>query len=268
MPPSSTPILAVRDVTVRFGGIVALDGVSFDVERGTDRRAHRAQRRRQDDPLQLPEPALHAGPRRHRLPRPVHPRPVAPPHRASSASAAPSRTWRSSPRMTVLQNVMIGVHSRTRSDFLSNALRLPWVGARGGGDPRARPLELLAFLDLGRGGRPSGGRAAVRHAQARGAGARAGRRADAAARSTSRRAGSTTRRSAALAGSAATIRDAARGDDPPRRAPHGPRDAGLGPGGGARLRSEDRRGHAGRGPARSRRHPRLPRRGRAREARR
>jgi len=23
---------------------------------------------------------------------------------------------------------MIGVHSRTRSDFLGNALRLPWVG--------------------------------------------------------------------------------------------------------------------------------------------
>jgi len=28
------PLLAVEDVTLRFGGIVALDGVSFDVERG------------------------------------------------------------------------------------------------------------------------------------------------------------------------------------------------------------------------------------------
>jgi branched-chain amino acid transport system ATP-binding protein len=27
-----------------------------------------------------------------------------------------------------MQNVMVGVHSRTRSDFLSNALALPWVG--------------------------------------------------------------------------------------------------------------------------------------------
>ena len=27
-------LLSVRDVTLRFGGIVALDGVSFDVERG------------------------------------------------------------------------------------------------------------------------------------------------------------------------------------------------------------------------------------------
>ena len=27
-------LLEVRDVTLRFGGIVALDGVSFDVEKG------------------------------------------------------------------------------------------------------------------------------------------------------------------------------------------------------------------------------------------
>jgi branched-chain amino acid transport system ATP-binding protein len=30
-----SPLLSVRDVTLRFGGIVALDGVSFDVPRGT-----------------------------------------------------------------------------------------------------------------------------------------------------------------------------------------------------------------------------------------
>ena len=28
------PLLSVEDVTVRFGGIVALDGVSFEVRRG------------------------------------------------------------------------------------------------------------------------------------------------------------------------------------------------------------------------------------------
>jgi branched-chain amino acid transport system ATP-binding protein len=31
----ASPLLSVRDVTLRFGGIVALDGVSFDVERGS-----------------------------------------------------------------------------------------------------------------------------------------------------------------------------------------------------------------------------------------
>ena len=29
------PLLSVRDVTLRFGGIVALDGVSLDVDQGT-----------------------------------------------------------------------------------------------------------------------------------------------------------------------------------------------------------------------------------------
>src|SRR5262245_66526240 len=32
--PSSTPLLAVRDVTMRFGGIVALDSVSFEMRTG------------------------------------------------------------------------------------------------------------------------------------------------------------------------------------------------------------------------------------------
>ena len=31
----ATPLLSVRDITLRFGGIVALDGVSLDVQAGT-----------------------------------------------------------------------------------------------------------------------------------------------------------------------------------------------------------------------------------------
>src|SRR5207249_4546593 len=52
------------------------------------------------------------------------------------------------PTMTVLQNVMVGVHSKTRSDFFSNALRLPWVG-REEERIQTRAAELLEFLDLG-----------------------------------------------------------------------------------------------------------------------
>jgi len=52
------------------------------------------------------------------------------------------------PRMTVLQNVMVGVHARTRSDFLSNALRLPWV-RREEDEIREAAMELIAFLELG-----------------------------------------------------------------------------------------------------------------------
>ena len=55
-PPAPTALLSVRDVTVRFGGIVALDGVSFDIEHRADRGPDRSQRRGQDHPLQLPEP--------------------------------------------------------------------------------------------------------------------------------------------------------------------------------------------------------------------
>jgi branched-chain amino acid transport system ATP-binding protein len=51
------------------------------------------------------------------------------------------------PTMTVLQNVMVGAHGRTRSDFLSNALRLGWV-AREEGECRELALALLRFLDL------------------------------------------------------------------------------------------------------------------------
>ncbi len=51
------------------------------------------------------------------------------------------------PTLTVLQNVMTGFHSTTRSDFLSNALRLPWVGREERGI-RDEALALLDFLDL------------------------------------------------------------------------------------------------------------------------
>jgi branched-chain amino acid transport system ATP-binding protein len=51
------------------------------------------------------------------------------------------------PSMAVLQNVMIGVHSRTHSGFISHALRLPWVG-REENQIHDMAMELLAFLDL------------------------------------------------------------------------------------------------------------------------
>src|SRR4029434_4497405 len=51
------------------------------------------------------------------------------------------------PTMTVLQNVMVGVHSRTHGDVLSNALRLPAV-LREEADMRATAIDLLRSLDL------------------------------------------------------------------------------------------------------------------------
>src|SRR3984893_5885686 len=51
------------------------------------------------------------------------------------------------PSMTVLQNVMVGVHARTASDFLSNALRLPSV-RREERMMREAAMEVIAFLQL------------------------------------------------------------------------------------------------------------------------
>jgi len=51
------------------------------------------------------------------------------------------------PTMTVLDNVLVGLHSRTRSGFASNAFKLAWVGR----EERAAletVRELIAFLDL------------------------------------------------------------------------------------------------------------------------
>ena len=46
---AARPLLEVQNLTVRYGGVVAVDDVSFSVARGPDRRIDRPQRRRQDD---------------------------------------------------------------------------------------------------------------------------------------------------------------------------------------------------------------------------
>jgi len=118
-PPSNPSILAVRNVTMRFGGIVALDDVSFDMAGGQI--------------VGLFEGSTILRSNAHQI-----------------AAQGVGRTFQNLalfPTMTVVQNVMVGVHSRTRSDFLSNALRLPWVTA----EERAirdAAMELIAFLDL------------------------------------------------------------------------------------------------------------------------
>ncbi len=140
------PILAVRDLTVRFGGIVALDGVSFDVADGKivgligPNGAGKTTLFNCLSRLYTP----HRGDVRFR----GHSLLALAPHRIAALGIG--RTFQNLalfPTLSVLQNVMIGVHSRTRSDFLSNALRLPWVGREERGI-REEARELLAFLDL------------------------------------------------------------------------------------------------------------------------
>jgi branched-chain amino acid transport system ATP-binding protein len=145
-PRSSRPLLDVRDITMRFGGIVALDGVSFDVAEGQivgligPNGAGKTTLFNCLSRLYTPDRGellfqgasiLHAAP-------------------YGIAPLGIGRTFQNLalfPTMTVLQNVMVGIHSWTRSDFLSNALRLPWV-RREEGLIRDAALELIAFLGL------------------------------------------------------------------------------------------------------------------------
>jgi branched-chain amino acid transport system ATP-binding protein len=142
------PLLAVRDVTVRFGGIVALDGVSFDMAEGQivgligPNGAGKTTLFNCLSRLYTPQQGEIRFRGRSIL--------DLAPHRIGELGIG--RTFQNLalfPTLTVLQNVMIGVHGRTRSDFLSNALRLPWV-AREEAEIRSRAAELLAFLDLER----------------------------------------------------------------------------------------------------------------------
>jgi len=124
---SEPPLLSIRDVSVRFGGIVAVDGVSFDVPRGIVcgligpngagktslfnciSRLYRAER----GTILLEGEAL--------LDKPVH----------TIAALGVGRTFQNLAlfaSMTVRDNIMVGGHCGSRGGFLANALRLPFVG--------------------------------------------------------------------------------------------------------------------------------------------
>ena len=140
------PVLTVRDLTVRFGGIVALDGVSFEMEpsqivgligpNGAGKTTlfnclSRLYTPDDGDLLFAGRSILHLAP--HRI-----------------AELGIGRTFQNLalfPSLTVLDNVMVGVHSRTRSDFVSHAVRLPWVG-REERAIRDAAMELIGFLGL------------------------------------------------------------------------------------------------------------------------
>jgi len=141
-------LLQVRDVAVRFGGIVALDSVSFDVAPGQIvgligpngagkttlfnclSRLYECDR----GEIVFDGRSLLATPR-HRI-----------------AGTGIGRTFQNVAlfgSMTVLENVMLGAHSRSASGFLANALRLPGV-RREEAAIAAKAASLLELLGLAR----------------------------------------------------------------------------------------------------------------------
>jgi branched-chain amino acid transport system ATP-binding protein len=139
-------ILSVRNVSVRFGGIVALEDVSFDIE-----------------PRQIVGLIGPNGAGKttlfnclSRLYQPSQGRILfedrdllaVPPHRIAGLGIG--RTFQNLAlfrTMTVRDNVMVGAHARTRTGFLANALRLPAVG-REEEALRATADETIRFMGL------------------------------------------------------------------------------------------------------------------------
>ena len=146
-PEPAATLLEARDVSVRFGGIVALDGVSFTATEhqllgligpnGAGKTTlfncfSRLYTPASGDILVGGQSIL------------GHP-----PHRIAEFGIG--RTFQNLAlfkTMSVFDNIRVGCHRLGRSDFISNAFRLPWVrGETEETDATAR--ELIAFLDLG-----------------------------------------------------------------------------------------------------------------------
>jgi branched-chain amino acid transport system ATP-binding protein len=136
----------VQNVGVRFGGIIALDGVSFDVPAGCilgligPNGAGKTTLFNCLSRLYTPSSGSIEFQGRSIL--------GLPPHRIAGLGIG--RTFQNLalfPSLTVLQNVMIGGHCRTRSDFASNALRLSWVRHEEE-QARAAARALIDYLDL------------------------------------------------------------------------------------------------------------------------
>ena len=146
VPTGGAPLLSVEGVTVRFRGIVALEQVSFDVAAGQiagligpngagKTTLFNCLSRLYDyseGAIRFDSRPLEGLPR-HRM-----------------AAIGIGRTFQNLAlfrTMTVLDNIKVGRHSRTRKGFLANALRAPGVAAEEVESER-RAQELVRFLDL------------------------------------------------------------------------------------------------------------------------
>jgi branched-chain amino acid transport system ATP-binding protein len=143
---SAEPLLSVRGVTVRFGGIVALDGVSFDVRRGDIcgligpngagkttlfNCLSRLYQYQAGDILYEGKSITHT---------PTH----------QIAGLGMGRTFQNLAMfrtMPVRENVMVGAHCRSSAGFLASALRLPSVSTEEA-RLRDKALKIMDDLDL------------------------------------------------------------------------------------------------------------------------
>jgi branched-chain amino acid transport system ATP-binding protein len=140
------PLLAVRDVSVVFGGVIALNGVSFDLQQGQIlgligpngagkttlfNCLSRLYQPSRGDILVEGASIL-----------------TRPPHRIAEIGIG--RTFQNValfPNLSVLDNVRVGTHARTSSDIVSDSLKLAWV-RRTETVVNKKVQEILGYLDL------------------------------------------------------------------------------------------------------------------------
>ena len=143
---SGDNILDVREVAVHFGGIVALDGVSFSMKRGAvqgligPNGAGKTTLFNCLSRLYVPNSGDILFENKSILN-------TAPHHIADLGIGRTFQNLALFRTMSVLDNVMVGGHSQSSSDFFSNALRLPWVRTE---EARLRDTawDLIDYLDL------------------------------------------------------------------------------------------------------------------------
>jgi len=143
---TNSPLLDVRDIALRFGGIIALDGVSFAIDDGQilgligPNGAGKTTLFNCVSRLYTPNRGEILFEGQSILGRA--------PHRIAEIGIA--RTFQNlalfGPQ-SVLDNVRIGAHARSRSDFISDALKLPWVRSQEAAITETA-WSLLRLLDL------------------------------------------------------------------------------------------------------------------------
>ena len=139
-------LLEVGDVSVRFGGVVALDRLSFDIEEGKicaligPNGAGKTTLFNCVSRLYQPTEGTIAYDGRDLLKIPAH----------AIAANGIARTFQNLalvPSLSVLENVIIGGHSATKANFFTASFRLPGA-MKEEKTERAKALDILERLDL------------------------------------------------------------------------------------------------------------------------